>query len=112
MTLPDLLQRIISLWGWRKKLKHLTDCRFDRIWEGGELASFEVFLLNKAVPAGGFLIKFPITKTNVWLFYKIAGVKDNAVVLSGHPEVAVPQYLYRYDCPEEWRQYPVWEFSL
>ena len=98
---------------WQKKLGYLVHCRFDKLWKGDEYDLFLIWLKTRAVPAGGFLVKFPMKEGNGWIFYRISEATNMDVTIPLYPDIALPTPGKRdYNCPEEWKNFPVWEVEL
>ena len=94
-------------------VRNLTEAKFEEIFDNKEdLDKFYTFLRNRAVPAGGYVVSFPVTEGGLfWLLYKIRTVRERRDKL--HLELDDFKLFYPKDfvdrtIPTECKGYPVW----
>ena len=104
----------------KRILRCLVDCKFREVWEGEKLEDFYRFIAQQAVPAGSFLLTFPIYLDEnreaegwAWFCYRIKGVEPGRVKFDGYPEIRMPTTEeYLRECPQDWKGLPVWRLNL
>lgn len=106
------LKRIWSEWSDRRRVRHLQNFRFEKVWKGIELDRFYEFLKRSAVPAGGFLVTYEFDEGGLaWFYFLVDRTQtSDSEVHFASLEIALPDDADCRECPEEWRGFPVYRF--
>lgn len=90
----------------------LTSGRFENLFDSEELARFQAFLREVALPSRGFILSVPFEDGPIWGFYEFKqvfiGRESNKV------ETLPPKYIIpnpNEDLPQELKKYPIWDIE-
>lgn len=98
----------------KRAFTNLLNGQFAKVWSDKDIANFDAFLRQQAVPAGAFLITMGLDEGGlIWFHYTVETVPEGGFIVGNKVEMQFPkeENPSNRECPIKWKGLPIWRYT-